>query len=55
MFKIPDLYDVHLESLQLSAPVFRDFGGKQQFYGQIVTLMKMVLLPPKMPLCNACI
>jgi len=38
MFKTTDLYDVHLENLQVAAPIFRDFGGQQQFYGQIVTL-----------------
>ncbi|NWF35651.1 ribonuclease E activity regulator RraA [Mariprofundus sp. KV] len=38
MFKTTDLYDVHLENLQVAAPIFRDFGGKQRFYGQIVTL-----------------
>ncbi len=37
-FKTTDLYDDHLESLQVAAPIFRDFGGKSSFYGRIVTL-----------------
>ncbi len=38
MFKTTDLYDEHLEALQVAAPVFRDFGGRDSFAGQIVTL-----------------
>jgi len=38
MFKTTDLYDDYLEGLQVAAPVFRDFGGKTSFCGQIVTL-----------------
>ncbi|MCF6208928.1 MAG: ribonuclease E activity regulator RraA [Ghiorsea sp.] len=37
-FKTTDLYDEHLENLQVAAPIFRDFGGKTRFSGQIVTL-----------------
>lgn len=37
-FKTTDLYDDHLEALQVAAPIFRDFGGKSQFHGEIVTL-----------------
>lgn len=37
-FKTTDLYDEHLETLQIAAPIFRDFGGKTRFHGQIVTL-----------------
>ncbi len=37
-FKTTDLYDEHLENLQVAAPIFRDFGGKTRFHGQIVTL-----------------
>ncbi|MDX8404324.1 MAG: ribonuclease E activity regulator RraA [Mariprofundaceae bacterium] len=37
-FKTTDLYDSYLEDLQVAAPIFRDFGGKSQFYGEIVTL-----------------
>jgi len=37
-FKTTDLYDEHLENLQVAAPIFRDFGGRRRFYGQIVTL-----------------
>jgi len=38
LFKTTDLYDDYLEDLQVAAPIFRDFGGRQSFYGQIVTL-----------------
>ncbi|ATX81756.1 regulator of ribonuclease activity A [Mariprofundus ferrinatatus] len=38
MFKTTDLYDKYLEGLQVAAPLFRDFGGKVCFSGQIVTL-----------------
>ncbi|MDQ6998382.1 MAG: hypothetical protein Q9M17_06685 [Mariprofundus sp.] len=37
-FKTTDLYDDYLEKLQVAAPVFRDFGGRSSFCGQIVTL-----------------
>jgi len=37
-FKTTDLYDDHLEALQVAAPIFRDFGGKTSFSGQMVTL-----------------
>ncbi|HCS13418.1 MAG: ribonuclease activity regulator protein RraA [Zetaproteobacteria bacterium CG06_land_8_20_14_3_00_59_53] len=37
-FKTTDLYDAHLENLQVAAPIFRDFGGKVRFHGKIVTL-----------------
>jgi len=37
-FKTTDLYDTYLEELQVAAPIFRDFGGKTKFCGQIVTL-----------------
>lgn len=37
-FKTTDLYDAHLEVLQVAAPIFRDFGGRPRFSGQIVTL-----------------
>ncbi len=37
-FKTTDLYDDHLENLQVAAPIFRDFGGRSSFCGQIVTL-----------------
>ncbi len=38
MFKTTDLYDKYLEGLQVAAPIFRDFGGRAAFSGQIVTL-----------------
>jgi len=37
-FKTTDLYDDHLEALQVAAPIFRDFGGRVRFCGEIVTL-----------------
>lgn len=37
-FKTTDLYDEHLEELQVAAPVFRDFGKRIRFHGRIVTL-----------------
>jgi regulator of ribonuclease activity A len=37
-FKTTDLYDDHPEALQVAAPIFRDFGGRRCFSGQIVTL-----------------
>jgi len=37
-FKTTDLYDDHLEALQVASPIFRDFGGRTSFSGQIVTL-----------------
>jgi len=37
-FKTTDLYDAHLEALQVAAPIFRDFGGRTRFSGMIVTL-----------------
>ena len=38
MFKTTDLYDEYLEAVQVAAPIFRDYGGRQRFCGQIVTL-----------------
>ena len=37
-FKTTDLYDEHLEELQVAAPIFKDFGRKTKFCGQVVTL-----------------
>jgi len=37
-FKTTDLYDDYLEDLQVASPIFRDFGGRASFSGQIVTL-----------------
>lgn len=36
--KTADLYDIHLEALQVCSPVFRHFGAKHAFYGPIATL-----------------
>lgn len=33
-----DLYDAHGETLQIMAPLFRDFGGRVCFEGPVVTL-----------------
>ncbi len=33
-----DLYDAHGESLRVLAPLFRDFGGNQDFEGPVCTL-----------------
>lgn len=33
-----DLYDEHGDALQVAAPLFRDYGGRQAFHGQVVTL-----------------
>jgi len=38
IFKTTDLYDEYLEDLQVAISIFRDFGGKTSFCGQIVTL-----------------
>jgi len=38
MFKTTDLYDEYLEKLQVAAPIFRNFGGRTRFSGEIVTL-----------------
>ena len=38
MFKTTDLYDEYLEELQIAAPIFRDFGGRSCFSGEIATL-----------------
>ena len=38
MFKTTDLYDDYLETLQVAAPIFRDFGGRRAFHGRIVTM-----------------
>ena len=33
-----DLYDQHESKVQVALPVFRDYGGKKNFCGQIVTV-----------------
>lgn len=37
-FKTSDLYDKYIEDLQVAISIFRDFGGKTSFCGQVVTL-----------------
>jgi regulator of ribonuclease activity A len=38
MFSTPDLADQHPNQVRVLEPLFRNFGGKQNFYGQIVTV-----------------
>jgi regulator of ribonuclease activity A len=33
-----DIYDIFSEQLQVAAPLFRDFGGRLQFSGPVLTL-----------------
>ncbi len=35
---LPDLFDVHSEALTLAQPIFKDYGGKNIFQGEIVTV-----------------
>ena len=37
-FNTNDLYDEHLENIQVAAPIFKSFGGRKKFYGQIRTV-----------------
>ena len=37
-FSTADLYDEHGESLRVALPVFRDFGGKDRFFGPVSTV-----------------
>ena len=37
-FATADLYDEHGDRLRVALPVFRDFGGKKTFHGQVVTV-----------------
>lgn len=37
-FATADLYDEHGDKLQVALPLFRDYGGKKQFHGSIVTI-----------------
>jgi regulator of ribonuclease activity A len=37
-FLTADLCDEHADKITVLAPIFRQFGGKSRFYGQIVTL-----------------
>lgn len=37
-FNSNDLYDEHLESIQVAAPIFKNFGGRKKFYGKIHTV-----------------
>ena len=33
-----DLCDAHADSIQIAEPIFRDFGGRQSFFGPIATV-----------------
>ena len=35
---VPDLCDEHFEEIRVLEPLFRDFGGKRKFHGEIVTV-----------------
>ena len=35
---VPDICDDHFEEVSVLAPLFSDFGGKQKFHGEIVTV-----------------
>ncbi len=37
-FATADLYDEHEEQLQVALPLFNNYGGKDKFYGEIVTI-----------------
>ncbi len=37
-FATADLYDVHGDTLRVALPVFRDFGGKDRFFGPAATV-----------------
>lgn len=37
-FLTADLYDDHGEALQVSLPIFTNYGGTSRFYGKIVTV-----------------
>jgi regulator of ribonuclease activity A len=37
-FNSNDLYDEYLESIQVASPIFKNFGGRKKFYGQIHTV-----------------
>lgn len=36
--KTADLYDAHGDTLQVAAPLFRNYGGRKTFHGPIATL-----------------
>jgi regulator of ribonuclease activity A len=38
LFVLPDLCDAHADRLQIAAPLFRHFGGRQAFYGPVRTI-----------------
>ena len=37
-FATADLYDEHGDKLRVAQPVFRDYGGRKTFHGQVVTV-----------------
>ena len=37
-FTVPDICDEYLPDLQVLDPIFRSYGGRQKFHGEIVTI-----------------
>jgi regulator of ribonuclease activity A len=37
-FTVPDICDEYLPDLQVLDPIFRPYGGRRKFYGEIVTI-----------------
>ena len=35
---LPDLFDNHADALSLAAPIFKNYGGKKIFYGEVITV-----------------
>jgi regulator of ribonuclease activity A len=35
---LPDLCDAHPDEIHLVEPIFRDFGGRKRFFGEILTI-----------------
>ena len=38
-FTVPDICDEYLPDLQVLDPIFRPYGGRRKFYGEIVTFL----------------
>lgn len=37
-FTVPDICDEYLPNLQVLEPIFRSYGGRQKFHGEMVTI-----------------
>ncbi len=37
-FSTPDLYDEYIDSVQVLSPILKNFGGREKFCGEIVTV-----------------